>query len=253
MNNQQTPCVVEEGLSGTDADMARRLLSLKRDPSPALRARVGSIPTSPQRQAWHIPRWAWGVTAAVALLIVIVAASPPLLAAIVSLQETIGNVFLTITDRSPDSSDATIVEPELMSLQAARTAVPFDFGIPSQVPDDWIMDEQVRVTDLGSGPFVEIRWTNNAGTGIFFSAHSALQDDGSPNIRLVGPDSFREIEIGGQPAVIVRGGWDHGSREWAWPKVITLIWVANDVEYTLSTSDAEGAVAELVEVAESTQ
>ncbi len=255
MNNQRTSYVVEEGLSGTDAEMARRLLSLKRDPSPALVARVRSIPTSPQRLVRHIPRWAWGLAAPVALLMVLVAASPPLLAAVVSLQETIGNVFLTITDRSPDTSDAVIVEPELMSLQAARTAVPFEFGIPSQVPDDWVMDEQVRVTDLGGGPFVEIRWIDpdDVGTGVNLSARSSLQDDGSPGGWLVGPDSFREIEINGQPAVIVKGGWDHDGREWAWPEVITLIWTVDDVEYTLSTSDSEGSEARLMVMAESTR
>jgi len=254
MANQQTRYAWEEELSDAHADMVRRLLSLKRDPSSALVARVRSIPVSPQRQSWHIPRWVWGVAAPVALLVVLVAASPPLLAAVASLQETIGKIYLTITDRAPDTSDATIVEPELMSLQAARAAVPFDFGIPSQVPEDWIMEEQVRVTDLGSGPFVEIRWINSddAGTEMMFSARSALQEDGSPSFWLVGQDSFREIEISGQPAVIVRGGWDRDSREWAWPEVMTLMWAMNGVEYTLSTSDAEGSEAKLVTIAEST-
>jgi hypothetical protein len=255
MNNQQTPCVIEEEFSGADAEMARRLLSLRRDPSPALVARVRGIPTLSQRQVWHVPRWAWGVAAAVALLTVLVMASPPLRAAIVSLQETIGNVSLTITDRSPDTSDATIVEPELMSLEAARTAVPFDFGIPSQVPDGWVMDEQVRVNDLGGGPFVEILWTNpdHARGGISFSARSARQDDGSPGSWLVGADSFQKIEIGGWSAVIVKGGWDYYSREWAWPEVTTLIWTVDDVEYTLSTSDSEGSEARLMAMAESTR
>jgi len=255
MANQQTHYAWEEGLSDADADMARHLLTLKRDPSPALMARIHSIPVAPQQQSWHIPRWVWGVAVPAALLVVLVAASPPLLAAVASLQETIGKVYLTITDRAPDTSDATIVEAELMSLQAAQTAVPFDFGIPSQVPEEWIMDEQVRVTDLGSGPLVEIRWisSDDAGTGMMFSARSALQDAGSPSFRLVGQDSFQEIEISGQPAVIVRGGWDHDSREWAWPEKITLIWTVNGVEYTLSTSDREGSEAQLAAIAESTQ
>lgn len=152
-------------------------------------------------------------------------------------------------------SDAAIVEPELMLLQAARTAVPFDFGIPNQVPDDWVTDERVRVTDLGGGPFVEIRWTNpdGAGTGIEFSARSALQNDGSPSGWLVGPNSFREIEISSQPAVIGRGGWDHDSREWNGSKVITLIWTVDDVECTLSTSYSEGSEARLIGMAESTR
>ena len=247
MNNQQTPCVIEEEFSGTDAEMARRLLSLKRAPSPTLVARVRGIPTSSQRRVWHMPRWAWGVAAAVVLLAVLVAASPPLRAAIVSLQETIGNVYLAITDRSPDTSDATIVEPELMSLEAARTAVPFDFGIPSQVPDGWVMADQVPVNDLGGGPYVQIEWTNPGHGNISLSAR---EDDGSAS-RLVGPDSFREVEVGGQPAVFLKGAWDHDSREWMWLEVTTLIWKMDGVEYSLSVSGHDLSETDLITMAES--
>lgn len=249
MNNQQTPCVIEEEFSGTDAEMARRLLSLKRAPSPTLVARVRGIPTSSQRRVWHIPRWAWGVAAAVVLLAVLVAASPPLRAAIVSLQETIGNVYLAVIDRSPDTSDATIVEPELMSLEAARTAVPFDFGIPSQVPDGWVMADQVRVNDLGGGPFVQIEWTHPGHGNISLSARA---DNGSAS-RLVGPDSFREVEVGGQPAVFLKGAWDHDSREWMWPEVTTLIWKMDGVEYNLSASGHDLSETDLITMAESTR
>lgn len=249
MPYQQTPYVIEEEFSGADAEMAQRLLGLKRDPPPALVARVRGIPTLSQRRLWHMPRWAWAVAAAVVLLMVLVAASPSLRAAIVSLQETIGNVYLTITDRSPDTSDATIVEPELMSLQAARTSVPFDFGIPQQAPDGWIMDEQVRVNDLGGGPFVEIEWTNPGHGNISLSAR---EDNGSAS-RLVGPDSFREVEVSGQPAVLLKGAWDHDSREWMWLEVTTLIWKVDGVEYSLSASGHDLSEADLITMAESTR
>jgi hypothetical protein len=249
MNNQQTPYVIEEEFNGTDAEMARRLLSLKRDPSPTLVARVREIPTSSRRRVWRMPRWAWGVAAALVLLTGLLAASPPLRAAIVSLQETIGNVYLTITDRSPDTRDATIVKPELMSLEAAWIAVPFDFGIPQQVPDGWVMDEQVRVNDLGGGPFVEIEWTNPGHGNISLSAR---EDNGSAS-RLVGPDSFREVEVGGQPAVLLTGAWDHDSQEWMWLEVTTLIWKMDGVEYSLSASDHDLSVIDLITLAESTR
>ncbi|NLE77672.1 MAG: hypothetical protein GX605_13095 [Chloroflexi bacterium] len=249
MNSQQASYVIEEELGGTDAEMASRLLRLKREPSPALVARIHGIPTASQRRLGHAPHWAWGMAAAVVLLAVPVVSSPPLRAAIVSLQETIGNVYLTITDRSPDTSDATIVEPELMSLQAARTAVPFPFGIPSQVPDGWVMGGQVRVNDLGGGPYVEIEWTN-PGHG-----HISLftrEDDGSAS-RLVSPDSFREVELGGQPAVLLNGAWDHGSQEWRRLEVRTLIWKRDGVEYSLSASGHDLSEADLVAMAESTR
>jgi len=183
----------------------------------------------------------------------LVSVSPPLRAAIASLQETIGNVYLVITDQSPDTSDATIIEPELMSLQAARTAVPFNFGIPTQVPDGWVMDEQVRVNDLGGGPFVEIQWANLGHGNITLSVRAAYQDDGAPSGTLVGLDSFRETKVGGQPAVIVRGGWDYDSRAWAWPEVTSLIWTTGDVQYTLVTSSDEISETDLVIMAESTR
>jgi hypothetical protein len=249
VNNKQTPFVVEKEFSGADTEMARRLLGLQRDPSPALVARIHCIPTSSQRRVWHMPRWAWGVAAAVVLLAVLAVSSPRLRAAIVSLQEAIGNVYLTITDRSPDTRDATIVEPELMSLQAARTAVPFDFGIPSQVPDGWVMEEQVRVNDLGGGPYVQIEWTNPGHGNISLSAR---EDNGSTS-RLVGLDSFREVEVGGQQAVLLKGAWDHDSQEWMWPEVRTLIWKMDGVEYSLSASGHDLSEADLVAMAESTR
>jgi hypothetical protein len=186
--------------------------------------RVAAIPTLPQRQKWQMPRWAWGLVAAAVFLTVLGLASPPLL-----------------------------VAPERMSLQAARTAVPFDFGLPTQVPDGWIMDEEVRVNDLGGGPCVEILWTHPDQANISFSACSALQDDGSPGGRLVGLDSLPEIEIGGQPAVFIRGGWDPDTHEWAWPKVTPLIWTMGDVQYTLLASGDELSEANLVTMAKSTR
>ena len=249
MNNQQTPYVVEEEFSGADAEMARRLLRLKRDPSPVLVARVRGIPTLSQQRAWQMPRWAWGVVAAVVLLAVLVAASPPLCAAIVSLQETIGNVYLTIADRSPDSSDATIIEPELMSLEAARATVPFDFGIPTQIPDGWVMDELVRVNDLGGGPFVQMEWTNPGHGSISLSA----RDDNGSASRLVSPDGFREVEVSGQRAVLLKGAWDHNSRQWRWLEITTLIWKMDGVEYSLSASGHDLSEADLITMAESTR
>jgi len=255
MSNQRTASAYDHDSSDVEPEMARRLMSLKRDPSPALVARVRSIASSPHQAAQHSARWTWAAVAVVLTLVVGVAAAQPLRAAMGSLQQTIGRVYLTITDRSPDTSDATIIEPELMSLEIARTAVPFEFGVPSQVPSGWVMDEQVRVYDLGAGPFVEITWTSlDAGVGhIFLTARAASLDDGSPDGWLVGPGSYRETEIGGQPAAIVAGGWDHDSREWTMSGIITLIWTVDGVEYSLCAADSEGAEATLKTMAESTR
>jgi hypothetical protein len=254
MSNQRTTSAFDQNTSGIEPEIARRLMSLKRDPSPALVARVRSIASSPHQKVQQRARWTWASVAVVLTLAVGIAAAQPLRAAMGDLQQTIGRVYLTITDRLPDTSDATIVEPELMSLESARTAVPFEFGVPSQVPSGWVMDEQVRVNDLGAGPFVEITWTSLDGAlgNIIFAARAANLGD-SPHHWLVGAGGYRETEVGGQPAAIIAGGWDHDSREWTMSESIMLIWTVDGVEYSLYAADSKGAEATLKTMAESTR
>ena len=109
------------------------------------------------------------------------------------------------------------------------------------------MDEQVRVSDLDGGPFVEMQWARPGGGGFFF----VVCQDPSSSSWLVGLDSYREIEIGGEPAVIVTGGWDAGSREWAWSEHTTLIWTVDGVQYRLSASADNFFEADLIAIAES--
>ena len=251
MNVQHNSSAIEQEFGGADAAMADLLSSLRQDPSPALVTRVRCIPTvrEPNRRA--VPRWAWGLAAAALLFAALASASPALRAAIAALDVTIGDITLSIADRSPDSSNATIAEPELMSLEAAREALPFAFGIPTEIPDGLVMDEQVRVNDLGGGPFVEVQWTDPGIVGVAFSL-TARQD---PDLSswLVGLDSYREIEIGGEPAALVTGGWDADSREWAWLERTMLIWTVNGVQYTLGASADNFSEADLIAIAESTR
>jgi hypothetical protein len=177
----------------------------------------------------------------------LIPASPSLRAAIARLDVIIGEIKLGVVDRSPDSRDARIVWPELMSLEAAREAVPFAFRIPTEIPDGLAMDERVRVNDLGGGPFVEMQWAKLGGGGFSFAAR---QDPGASSW-LVGLDSYREIEIGGEPAIIVTGGWDADSREWAWLEHTTLIWTVDGVQYTLGASADDFSEAALIAIAES--
>lgn len=247
MNVQHNSSAIDQEFSGADAAMVDLLSSLRQDPSLALVARVRDIPTMREPKRRAVPRWAWGLAAAALLFAVLLSTSPSLRAAIAGLDVTIGNIRLSVADRSPDSSDARIVEPEMMSLDAAREAVPFAFGIPTEIPDGLAMDEQVRVNDLGGGPFVEMAWTKPRGGGFSFTVR---QDPGSSSW-LVGVDSYREIEIGGEPAIIVTGGWDADSREWAWLEHTTLIWTMDGVQYTLGASADNFAEADLIAIAES--
>jgi len=247
MSSYQTLHKLETEFDGADADMAHRLLSLKREPSSALMARLRAIPGQSQQHRWWVPSWAGGVAAMLVLGVMLILASPSLRAAIIEFQGTIGGIRLVVTDRSPDSNDATIHEPELMTLQEAQAALPFAFGIPQQVPDGWSMAEQVRVWDFGNGPWVEVSWWNDGRAAITLSARSTTS---AGSDWLIGPNSSREIQVAGQTAAVIKGAWDHKTQEWRWPDVTTLMWAVDGIQYSLM---AAGGISDqdLIAIAES--
>jgi len=188
----------------------------------------------------------------VALLAILLVAVPPLRAAIADLVVTIGKIQLKPVDRLPDYGEPTVIAPQQMSLEEARSAVPFAFGVP-QLPEGWVMKGPVRVNDLGGGPFVEITWSNpGRASTLVFDAFCAPSGGLQFNY-LVGTDSFREVQIGGQPAVVTRGGWDQPSNEWSHPEATTVIWKVGDVEYRLMTTSPNVSEEELLAIAESTR
>jgi len=250
MNNRDVQYGSEQDFSGADTVMANRLLALRRAPSPALEARVSGIPLSSHSTNRLAHRYVWAAVTVACVAILLAFTAQPLRAAMESLQMRIGDAVITVTDRSPDTGNATVVAPKLMTLQDARTSVAFEFLTPAVSPEGWTMDSQVRVYDLGSGPFVEIVWTNPGRGDIVYTARSVAQADSLPTSFLVGTSEVREVQLGGQPVALVKGGWDHESREWAWPEMTTLVWTRDGTMYTLLTSDRAVREAELLMMAE---
>jgi hypothetical protein len=78
-------------------------------------------------------------------------------------------------------------------------------------------------------------------------------DDGTPSSWLIGTDRYQEIEIQGEPAVVVQGGWDSTSGQWAVPRAITIVWTRNGVQYHLVSASSVVSQEDLVRMAKSTR
>ncbi|HLO13531.1 MAG TPA: hypothetical protein VK206_01790, partial [Anaerolineales bacterium] len=78
----------------------------------------------------------------------------------------------------------------------------------------------------------------------------------------VAPGSYKEVQVHGQPAVLVRGDWDlpwltgstEQKTEFKWDKklALQLYWVDGEVLYQLYTR-ADVSVEDLIKMAESTR
>ncbi len=256
MSKRELNSVLKEFQAG-DIELAKHLLSLRQEPSPALRQRIQSIPRPKTRQMRLLPRLAWG---SVALLIVaLLFTSPPAKAMLGEVEQVIGRIQLMVMNIlpkpiwgavSPTATDPIIVKSTPMSLAEAQAVVPFDFAIPTYLPGGLISDQEVLVTRLEI-PIVTIRWRDTEGGFVQLTAYPYSPKD-SPIQTLIGPDSSQTVLINGQKAVIVAGAWDQTSRTWSHDsQVITLIWEVDNIQYKLISFSQVAPLTELIAIAES--
>lgn len=210
-----------------DDVMAARLRALRRRPPSALLARVAAIPGAAPDRPLYV-RWAWAAAGVTATLLLLALALPTgLRAQAEAIWERMGGVRILVTDRSPDSASATIVEPERMTLEEARARVPYDFGVPV-LPEGWSMEPEVAVVDLGAGPEVEMRLMHKDGTALRLHARAA----GASALQ-VGDTQRHGIQVGASDGLLMHGGWDANTREWQHPEVVTLAWATGEAQYEL--------------------
>ncbi len=238
----------QDEFRGADAGVARQLLNLRQTPSAALQCRVQAIPQQSAHRERFVPRLAW---AAVGLILVALAfASPAVRAALSKVEEVVGRIHLTVTDSVPGAPrEFTFTETEWMSLGEALAAVPFDFAMPTYVPDGFTTSGQAKVwTSYDGKEIVIIEWRD--AKGHFFALDAREYYEGAHFT--VGPDSSKTILINGQEAIVVSGGWNASCDTWNDQAGTTaLIWEANGVLYKLMTFRNAVSLTELIAVAES--
>ena len=222
----------------------------RRDFAAALYKRI-NIPMNEQR------KFTWTrLTFAAALSLALAAAlafSPNVRAALSYIFLEIGGV--TYIEEDPGAgptatplpeSAITIVPQETLPLAEAREKFPFEISLPAWVPDGYVMTPSVRLSHFpGDLTFVEISWwgPNYADGPIILSISRPVKWE-------VDLDHVQEVQINGQAAGLIGGGWDADTGKWDTVQHnLTLTWLRGDTMYLLRSPGI--TAEEIIQVAES--
>lgn len=164
-------------------------------------------------------------------------------------------------------------EPECLSLEEAREILRFELRVPTWAPEGVSFDNQVcgidRLSDhaslywAGKDPYsgISIMLSNRRG----FNMSTQEYEIWPAAVWVpVAPGSYEEVQIHGQPAVLIRGMWEGGYRmteqeiqeakELNWDKneALQLYWLEGEVLYEMYTT-ADISAEDLIRMAESTR
>lgn len=173
----------------------------------------------------------------------------------------------------PSPSDMVEEEDlfECFSIDEAREILQFSFKVPAWAPDGFTFSDEICVPK-DTPYYAFLNWEGadkNTPMGLGL-VNLKLMQFGRADTRFIGmpvvPGSYEEVQVHGQPAVLVRGDWE--SPPWAtgemsemsvgeeyefkWDKkrALQLYWVDEEVMYRLYTR-ANVSPKDLIKVAES--
>jgi hypothetical protein len=232
-----------------DDFLTRYRKSPSREFSEALYRRI-NVPMNIKRT----PAWR-RVTFAAALFLALIAAlvfSPSARAAFNGLIVQIGEMVFVEPDETAGQatplpeSQVTIVPSETLSLEEAQAKLPYTIHLPTWAPEGFKMGSVARIDYFpGAGPQVTITWYGsdpNVGN-IDLTIYAQRIN------WLVETDDVQEVEVNGQPAAFVGGGWDADSGQWNPSAGRMLNWMKGKEMYQLYSMGA--AVEDLLRMAES--
>lgn len=225
------------------------LYALRQDPSPALRRRVyrtiASLPgdeatpaarRGPGASPAHRPRRRALALATLAVFLLLLASalfSPGVRALVEDVVRRIGGFTVRETELYP-VADGVLVgadDNQYLTLEAARVAVDFEIHLPAALPDRYQMVDEVVVGP--GGDRVDVRWkgTETRGDGLWLRIWPA---DGGVEW-LIGTGSAEAIDLNGQEALFIRGGWLQNTQSWDPDIARAVRWVRAGLAYDLST------------------
>lgn len=188
-----------------------------------------------------------------------------------TVQKTIKIEFIPVGTATEVTQEQPVVYYECSSTrEEAGKALDFDFLIPTAAPKGFATDGLLCGVDPISD-FVSLSWKGDDGKSyISMTIQNLRWYDRVANIYRVGPPhlwqpvalgSYEEVQVNGQPAVLIRGDWEQppppsempaGKLEFEWDKDLGLhlYWVNGEELYWLDTN-ADISVEELIKMAES--
>ncbi len=176
----------------------------------------------------------------------------PVRAFVSSLILNIAGQSYEVTEDYPGDNypgDEEIIEPQVMSLGEALSIFPHDLTLPSNIPPEYVLNNDVRVyIGNDAGPFentIEFEWLSNNKGGYILK----ITDKDASTSEVVAPTSLEEIFLDdNHQAVVIRGGWDADNKVWNNNLGIRLRWSVDNLTYELMGNDLE----QLIEIAVST-
>ena len=192
----------------------------------------------------------------------------------------VGNFWINVERTQkvsiPPMPDIEELEAEPQSygcvpLDEAKEALPFDLHVPTWAPDGFIFDGRVCGVNW-IGDSASLYWQSEqeqfsiqllAAKLTSYNWHTQDYKTNDPIVGTVGPGSYKEVEVQGQPAILVRGEWDwmkviptdqeiEFDSKWDSELAIRLYWLDGDILYYLYTR-ADVSAEDLIKMAESAQ
>lgn len=169
------------------------------------------------------------------------------------------------------------VVPECLPVEEAKKVLRFEIRVPAWAPEGYTFMNEICGIDEFSD-FAGLSWKGPeknswiqimAGNLRWFNMATQKYEVGPPTVWIpVGPGSYKEVQIHGQPAVLVRGDWDIPRMQaveppesqsnqqvdvkWNKKQALQLHWVDGETIYSLY-SGTDVSVEDLIKMAESAQ
>lgn len=189
------------------------------------------------------------ITLLLALTLTLVV-SPSALAQVQDWVGQVGGVLFTATGDYPGGDEPVTIAPsEKMRLEEARAILPFTVDLPAWVPESYVLDETVTFVHFDDGvDRIFVQWRAPQKALLELEIVNLLPEKSN---WLVGPESIEEVLINGEPAALVRGGWNSDTKQWENRGQLQLHVAHNGQSYIYSTMETDISVDELIRMAES--
>lgn len=198
--------------------------------------------------------WKFALVSILGLLLLFTL-SGPARAGMLELIKRIGGFNIEELETAPTiPPNPTVYYYTPQPLPGALQNLPFKFGMPAYIPDGYTLNNDIVVAE--SKTWVSLKWINRKGQEISM----LVQQDWDMKLP-AGVGGAEEIQINGEPALLLRGWWSaDGSGKWdANRNVLQLYWRHGDLIYSFDFSNLplnsykDVYIQELIWVAESLQ
>lgn len=205
-------------------------------------------------QRWQLPlKPVMVVGVFIILMGVLLSVSPGVRAQVSEWIQQIGGVFVLETNEYPGSGPVETIPFEQYSFEEIANELPFEISLPGWIPEEFEIIPTVKVARFNQTAVTAyIDWKSLSGPILSLMIQHRL--DGKNGGLIVGEGSVEEYLVNGEPAALVRGGWNADIQEWDFNlKVLTLSWKHDDQTYVLQGIEDNISVEELLKIAESIQ